>query len=73
MATGYQIVRQLGAILSITLKTIFTTSHPSFPIGLENIIPHSITNEDNDWLCRILDYGEIKSAVFSLGSYKSQD
>ena len=61
----------IGGCFVDHFKTIFTTSHPSFPTGLENIIPHNITNEDNDWLCRIPDYGEIKSAVFSLRSYKS--
>ena len=52
-------------------KSIYTTSHPSFLASLENLIPQCITDEDNEWLCRIPDYGEIKSAVFSLGSYKS--
>jgi hypothetical protein len=52
-------------------KSIYTTSHPSFLAGLENLIPQCITNEDNEWLCRIPNYGEIKLAVFSLGSYKS--
>jgi hypothetical protein len=52
-------------------KTIFKTSHPTFPAGLENLIPQSIADEDNEWICRIPDFGEIKSTLFSLGSHKS--
>ena len=71
MVAGYQVERQLVIVLWTIFKTIFTTSHPTFPAGLENLIPQSITDEDNEWICRIPDYGEIKSALFSLGSHKS--
>ena len=54
-------------------KNLFTSrhTHPSHHIDLLDIIPHSISFEENEALCAIPSNDEIKSVAFSFASSKS--
>ncbi|KAF3951872.1 hypothetical protein CMV_022522 [Castanea mollissima] len=54
-------------------KNLFTSQHtqPSHHIDLSDIIPHSISSEENEALCAIPSDDEIKFVAFSFASSKS--
>ena len=54
-------------------KNLFISqhTHPSHHIDLLDIIPHSISFEENETLCAIPSDDEIKSVAFSIASSKS--
>lgn len=62
---------EIGSNFQSFFIELFSLTSPSFPHELQQLIPTSITEEDNILLCIIPTDDEIKQTVFSMGSNKS--
>ncbi|KAG8363667.1 hypothetical protein BUALT_Bualt19G0046300 [Buddleja alternifolia] len=61
----------IGTLFHSYFKDLFTSSNPSYPLDLENIIPCIVSDEDNRGLLSIPTPCEIKKTVFSMAANKT--
>ncbi|KAG8367282.1 hypothetical protein BUALT_Bualt16G0056200 [Buddleja alternifolia] len=61
----------IGTLFHSYFKDLFTSSNPSYPLDLENIIPYIVSDEDNRGLLSIPTPCEIKKTVFSMAANKT--
>ncbi|KAK9285129.1 hypothetical protein L1049_024314 [Liquidambar formosana] len=61
----------IGELFNCHLQGLFSSFRPEVLVGLENLLPHCISNDDNDSLCLIPDEVEIRNTIFHMGSSKA--
>ena len=61
----------IGMCFEEFFTTLFTSSNPSIPNNLDDLILPSLSQEDKEMLSRLPSVDEIKNVVFSLGSNKA--
>ena len=61
----------IGMCFEEFFTTLFTSSNPSIPNNLDNLILPSLSQEDKEMLSGLPSVDEIKNVVFSLGSNKA--
>jgi len=62
---------EIGKCFEEFFTNLFTSSNPSIPSNLENLITPSLSDEDIEMLSKIPLPKEIKEVVFSIGSNKA--
>ena len=62
---------EIGKCFEDFFTNLFTSSNPSIPCNLENLITPSLFDEDIEMLSKIPSPEEIKEVVFSIGSNKA--
>ena len=62
---------EIGKCFEDFFTNLFTSSNPSIPSNLENLITPSLFDEDIEMLSKIPSPEEIKEVVFSIGSNKA--
>ncbi|KAK3013488.1 hypothetical protein RJ639_010307 [Escallonia herrerae] len=63
--------KPIGDCFNDHFHNIFTSTDPSFPPDLDNLISPVVTAEDNHMLCAIPDEAEIKETINRMGEHKA--
>ena len=69
---GHWISRRdnIGKCFEQFYKRLFSSSHPSIPNDLDDLISPCLSDDDREMLVNIPSLEEIREVLFSMGSYK---